>query len=805
MPKLRRYHPGQAMITIVIFAVVLFGFVGLAIDGGMLYLERRQLQNAVDAACLAASSELGLGGTAVTAITKGQNFFATNLNEEAKAAYNLSFPVTGSTILPDRSAAPQGQNLTNGIEVAGKDVRVAATVPANTYFIRLLNISSYNVLARAHCGPTAGGGVSPIAVVRFPGYDQRGRRIGVADTSKTLPQAYSGGKNPKYVAVRDILQRDAINTGFINDGTSKNIVNASPWTDCSSTKRNWYDFATPLPAGYVIPPPSGVGPYHSPTAACVATQSQPGPVVEIVGQGATPNNGGSSFRGPVMLDLRNISASVTAYNNQSVAQNPNAWVDPILKYILTQYPGPDVNVGEQLAIYSGNKAGTIIDAFQKRYKAGDTVTTIIYDGTVQHKEDFGLTVQCLNSYKNPSPSDCVDTLAAYVERPAPARTTVSGVDYGPFATNSCKVASAAPYIYSKDYSNQYNGILGGSEELQPARYVINLTPQQLSADVTIQLSARPSGLNGSGATAGSPADFGGMKVRWWSGVWGTSNNQNTPYAGLTPLPNSNANLNWIDLNTAITVALPRNVPAGVSLTMEVIQTATGTQFACSNNQTAVEPGRKDGVQTIQIVGKVLNGAPIHSGYASLGMVNTNPSPFRANDYFLSFVEPFTLVSSGEATELNPAIKLIDANTGDALTQSQVGGVGTISNVVWYKDGVAQVAAPTGTYVKFNDCGTTCDPDLRIGIPSTLPIGLYYIDIQTPQRGCGDCVHSTRFILRVADLSANPSINDWVNVLCYADFLITDVSAPNTVLGRATSGCREPRDIIQGLTGRLSPW
>jgi hypothetical protein len=42
MPKLRRYHPGQAMITIVIFAVVLFGFVGLAIDGGMLYLERRQ-------------------------------------------------------------------------------------------------------------------------------------------------------------------------------------------------------------------------------------------------------------------------------------------------------------------------------------------------------------------------------------------------------------------------------------------------------------------------------------------------------------------------------------------------------------------------------------------------------------------------------------------------------------------------------------------------------------------------------------------------------------------------------------------
>ena len=35
--------------------VVLFGFVGLAIDGGRLYWERRILQNSVDAAALAAS------------------------------------------------------------------------------------------------------------------------------------------------------------------------------------------------------------------------------------------------------------------------------------------------------------------------------------------------------------------------------------------------------------------------------------------------------------------------------------------------------------------------------------------------------------------------------------------------------------------------------------------------------------------------------------------------------------------------------------------------------------------------------
>jgi len=52
-----REHPGrgQAIVIVALIIVVLFGFLGLAVDGGRAYLDRRALQAAVDAAALAAA------------------------------------------------------------------------------------------------------------------------------------------------------------------------------------------------------------------------------------------------------------------------------------------------------------------------------------------------------------------------------------------------------------------------------------------------------------------------------------------------------------------------------------------------------------------------------------------------------------------------------------------------------------------------------------------------------------------------------------------------------------------------------
>src|SRR5438874_11228261 len=46
---------GQAIVLVAMILTVLFGFVGLAMDGGRGYLDRRHVQASVDAAALAAA------------------------------------------------------------------------------------------------------------------------------------------------------------------------------------------------------------------------------------------------------------------------------------------------------------------------------------------------------------------------------------------------------------------------------------------------------------------------------------------------------------------------------------------------------------------------------------------------------------------------------------------------------------------------------------------------------------------------------------------------------------------------------
>src|SRR5262249_26997539 len=53
--SVRRRQRGQAIVLVALILSALFGFLGLAIDGGRGYLDRRHVQAAVDAAALAAA------------------------------------------------------------------------------------------------------------------------------------------------------------------------------------------------------------------------------------------------------------------------------------------------------------------------------------------------------------------------------------------------------------------------------------------------------------------------------------------------------------------------------------------------------------------------------------------------------------------------------------------------------------------------------------------------------------------------------------------------------------------------------
>ncbi len=55
MMKANQGEHGQAIVLIILAIVAMFGFVGLAVDGGRVFAEKRQAQNAADAAAYAAA------------------------------------------------------------------------------------------------------------------------------------------------------------------------------------------------------------------------------------------------------------------------------------------------------------------------------------------------------------------------------------------------------------------------------------------------------------------------------------------------------------------------------------------------------------------------------------------------------------------------------------------------------------------------------------------------------------------------------------------------------------------------------
>jgi len=81
MPSARRNRKrqsGQAIVLIALMLVVLIGFVGLALDGGRAYVDRRELQAAADAAALATADRFQNGSSMAAAQLAGAAIFAAN-------------------------------------------------------------------------------------------------------------------------------------------------------------------------------------------------------------------------------------------------------------------------------------------------------------------------------------------------------------------------------------------------------------------------------------------------------------------------------------------------------------------------------------------------------------------------------------------------------------------------------------------------------------------------------------------------------------------------------------------------------
>ncbi|MFQ5922945.1 MAG: pilus assembly protein TadG-related protein [Anaerolineales bacterium] len=81
MKKARRSESGQVFVILILVLVGLIGFTALAIDGGMVYSERRRAQNAADAGALAAA----------LAKTQSENLHVAALNRTTSNGYDTSW------------------------------------------------------------------------------------------------------------------------------------------------------------------------------------------------------------------------------------------------------------------------------------------------------------------------------------------------------------------------------------------------------------------------------------------------------------------------------------------------------------------------------------------------------------------------------------------------------------------------------------------------------------------------------------------------------------------------------------------
>ena len=345
----RRTARGQVLVLVVFAMVALMAGAGLAFDVGRFYSERRFLQNAADAGALAVANALIRGETAADAEAEGRDVLARNL---------LSSP-TGTTalvaVVPEYDAGFPGDpsHLESGILISGADVRVAVRSDVNYTFGRAVGLTDARISAKA--------------MVRTAG--------------DLLP-----------VAVRHYINAPGPTTGAASpcDGDENDFQDlvATANTSCLGTASDASLRGTPSPGSAFNSGNPGNDPANH------------GPIIALVGQGATPANN-ASFRGFVALDIRNFASSTSNlfYNGVTTGTNANTLKDIEAGWVATGYPGPafpPVTVppdpNDQVGIIDGNTSGIIVDAINDRYDPGSEILAAVYSGTVMNIPDFAMTV-----------------------------------------------------------------------------------------------------------------------------------------------------------------------------------------------------------------------------------------------------------------------------------------------------------------------------------------------------------------------------------------------------------------------------
>lgn len=130
--KNNHFERGQALIVIALAAVALVGMVGLVVDGGRAFVDRRKAQNAADSAALA---------SAYARIKGDQDMVTAALSSAAENGYNND----GKTNVVELYSPPKDGPHSGDVEY----IQIIITSNLNTYFARVIGRQKITTIVEA--------------------------------------------------------------------------------------------------------------------------------------------------------------------------------------------------------------------------------------------------------------------------------------------------------------------------------------------------------------------------------------------------------------------------------------------------------------------------------------------------------------------------------------------------------------------------------------------------------------------------------------------------------------------------------
>ena len=327
---IRTGERGQAIVLVAMMLVVLMGFVGLAIDGGRLYWERRILQNAVDAAALGASDNYQGSASISSSIQAAAREYAANERIYGTASANPSWAASTADVRWTGSTDVMHVVYTAAGSVSAFDVSSQHTIPLA--FMMVLGAGNTATVSATAQGHAKTGGVNGSALTTLSQGNCNGTATSLSVQGASTKIVVNGG---------NVQSNGSVNAGGAGiqvSGTfSDNCTNPVPAGVTATTK-----IAGVAPVADPAFSPGPLANYPTAQAAGNSVVLQPGiyaadPMLSGTCQFMAPgifqfNGGTGGGTGVLSNELRppdeaawNAVATPPAPNYNSAVASPQYW------------------------------------------------------------------------------------------------------------------------------------------------------------------------------------------------------------------------------------------------------------------------------------------------------------------------------------------------------------------------------------------------------------------------------------------------------------------------------------------------